>query len=130
MFVRWKRRKLRNRHKSYGGRMVETVNTRGDSLDAVVVENTREEKKIRQRVICHLGVVHEKTAHEIRDRVLFWKYTVPKLDHLSIDQETRVKLEAQLSAIIPKASKREIDQYETETASRFRRLVEGVRRSA
>lgn len=130
MFVRWKRRKPLNRRRSYGGRTVQIVSNKGDSLDAVVVENKRDGRKIRQRVVCHLGVVHENTKHETRDRFLFWKYTVPKLDQLSLDTETRTKLEAQLNDVIPALSKIESDQYEAEATARFNRLMGRDKRPA
>lgn len=113
MFVRWKRR--------------------GASRDAVVVENKRDGKKIRQRVICHLGVVHEKTAHELRDRVLFWQWTAPKLDRLKLPDEVRARLEAQLSEVIPYADEATREAYTERGWARVNELLgrgQKARRSA
>ena len=118
MFVRWKRRKPRS---------VDGASKRGDSLDAVVVENYREGGKVRQRVICHLGVVHEKARNETRDRFLFWRWTAPKLNKLNLKPDARTRIEAQLSAKIPKMNKREIDRYEAQGRARFNQLMVGRR---
>lgn len=56
-------------------------------------------------------------------RVLFWKYTVPKMDQLNLTKAQREKLEKQLSNVIPAVSKREIDQYEAAAFRRLRQLT-------
>jgi hypothetical protein len=76
--------------------------------------------------VCYLGVVHTKTAQETRDRVLFWKYTVPKMDQLNLPPDTRVRLEAKLSEVIPKADKHEIDRYDADANKRYRQLLERI----
>lgn len=96
MFVRFKRRRRA-----------------GDSasLDAVIVENSREGRRIRQRVICYLATVHESTAGELRDRVLFWETADKKMDRLDLDRKTRQRLAEKLSLTIAYAPPKEREQY-------------------
>lgn len=103
MFVRWKRRKA----------------LAGDSLDAAVVENRRDGQRVRQRVVCYLGSIHERTKAEQRDRVLFWRSASRKLDGLNLARPARKRIEAKLSQTIEYAGPREIARYE---AAAYRRI--------
>lgn len=127
MFVRWKRRRRNTEPPADWPRWrhepSERAKKEGDSLDAVIVENRRDGKKVRQRVICYLGTVHEKTAGETLDRFRFWRYTAKKLEQLELKKNVRARLEAQLSAVIPRMSESELERYEAEGRARFNQLM-------
>lgn len=114
MFVRWKRRK-RTAVKADTWRQrarIERAQQEGDSLDAVIVENRRDAQKVRQRVVCYLGSIHELAATELRDRVLLWRHASQKLDGLNLKRPARNLIETKLSAKIEYVGRREIEQYE------------------
>ena len=103
MFVRWKRRKA----------------LEGDSLDAVIVENQRDGQRVRQRVVCYLGSIHERAATEQRARVNFWRGASKRLNGLNLARPARKRLEAKLSETIEYTGPRETARYE---AAAYRRI--------
>jgi hypothetical protein len=64
------------------------------------VENRRDGKRVRQRVVGYLGSIHERPAAELRDRVLFWRVASKRLDGLNLARPARKALEAKLSEAI------------------------------
>ncbi len=64
----------------------------GDSLSAYLVTNSRDGKRVWQKVVCYLGAVNEKTT--LGDRLGFWKHAIPKLNALNLSETERAQIEA------------------------------------
>lgn len=96
MFVRWKKRKCTGRHRS------EFINY---NLDAVLVENYREDGKVKQRFIKHLGSFGDNgSPHE---KGYFWDQVTKRLDNMNLDEPERSKIEQSILKRVPKLTKEE-----------------------
>jgi len=100
MFVRWKERRLK--HVSYR------------ALDVVVVCSQREDGKVRQAFVKHLGSIHENHIEKKESRINFWSHAKRALDSLRLKPEMRSFLEQQLMAKVAKPSDQEKRLYKEE----------------
>jgi|PlaIllAssembly_1097288.scaffolds.fasta_scaffold588964_2 hypothetical protein len=100
MFVRWKERRLK--HVSYC------------ALDVVVVCSQREDGKVRQTFVKHLGSIHKNHVEKMESRINFWSHAKRALDSLRLKPEMRSFLEQQLMARVAKPSEQEKRLYKEE----------------
>ena len=100
MFIRWKERRLK--HVSYC------------ALDVVVVCSQREDGKVRQTFVKHLGSIHKNHVEKMESRINFWSHAKRALDSLRLKPEMRSFLEQQLMAKVAKPSDQEKRLYKEE----------------
>jgi hypothetical protein len=86
MFVRWKRKVLKNRKET--------------TLCAVLCQAYRENGKPKQKVIKYLASVREASIDEVT-RNQFWNEVNEKLKGMDIDSEKKKKIIEKLSAVVP-----------------------------
>ena len=97
MYVKWERRRLEA-----------SLDGKGLSLVAVLVEGYQAQGKPRERFIEYLGDIKEQflitKARDMRafHQGLFWARVDKKLDHLKLDPEVRKKIEAEILETIPR----------------------------
>lgn len=94
MFVRWKRRQKVSRRK---GKVCPTGKW---SRMAVLVRSDREDGKVRQRFICHLGTIAEDRLADVFSQTQFWRAVGKKLIPMDLPDEDRYRIEQTLAAVI------------------------------
>ena len=100
MNVRWKRRVVDD-----------SSNRKSFRLDAVLVENYREEGKVKEKLIEYLGEIEERFLNsDVRDmkafhQGLFWAKVDTKLDRLKLSAGKRNRIEAEISELVPRPGK-------------------------
>ena len=97
MNVRWERRIADD-----------PLNRKSYILSFVLVENYREEGKMKEKLIDHLGAIEERflnsSARDMKafHQGLFWAKVDKKLDRLKLSNGKRNKIEAEISMLVPR----------------------------
>lgn len=97
MNVRWERRIASG-----------SLNRKSYTLSVLLVENYQKQGNTKEKVIGHLGAIEERFLNSnARDmkafhQGLFWAKVDKKLDGLKLSAGTRNRIEAEISALVPR----------------------------
>jgi hypothetical protein len=129
MFVRWKTREhwrtkfvwRRHRNTDEIYCVGKTKEYDGKSSSAVLVCSERVNGKPRQRIVCYLGHIKEKSLDSKARQLYFWEGIDRHLDALSLSPAERQRIEEQLREVVPRPSPEEVEKDKQETLDKLLR---------
>jgi len=100
MYVRWKRRALKNGRRYHPDPHL---------LSAYLVESRRVDGKPRQRILAYLGSINERFLDATWQQRNFWLTASQKLEALDLSKEERAAIDARLQAVVPRLTQDELE---------------------
>ena len=91
-------------------------------LQAGIVKSFVDSQGVAQRDIVQLGVVSLERIDEVSDRHAFWVITEAALESLALKTETRERISAELSQVVPLPSEGEIISHKNKLSALSRTL--------
>jgi hypothetical protein len=91
-------------------------------LQASLVRSFVDSHGLAQRDIVPLGVISIELINEVSHRHAFWVITEAALDSLELEKETRERISAELSEVVPLPSEGEIIDHKNRFSTLSRRL--------
>lgn len=99
MYVRWKRRPL-TPTRDWGNLAANPEKIYRHALDAVLAETMRQDGRVRQRMVKHLGHIEARWIARPTDRFVFWTSVNRALADLSLTPDQRQQIEEKLGETV------------------------------
>jgi len=99
MYVRWKRRPLTHTY-DWGNMAANPGKIDRHALDAVLAETVRQDGRVRQRMVKHLGHVEARWVARPADRFVFWMSANRALADVSLTHDQRQRIEDKLGETV------------------------------
>ena len=96
MYIRWKKN-IRKKTKADFSNV---------TFCAVILENKRQDGKVKQKFLKYLGSIRENRIDSATSRTLFWKKASKNLDTLELSKENKASIIKKMLQVVPMSNHR------------------------